>query len=115
MAPATTRGGGPQRPGRLLLAALILHKREQPIAGLHAMTLLAAAVPLGLLGAAASIYAKLPAVALLFLACVPFIVRLPVITLPNPWLRLMLTTLQGAIPLVPALWLTWRAAGPISF
>jgi hypothetical protein len=101
--------------GALLLAALILHKREAPMEGLHPMALLAAALPLGLLGAAASIYAKLPVAALLFLAFVPIIVRLPVITAPNLWLRLALTTLLAAVPLIPALWLTWRAAGPISF
>lgn len=101
--------------GALLLATLLLWQREEGMTDLQSMALLAAAVPLGLLGAAASIYAKLPATALLFLACVPLLVRLPLIPALNPWIRLTLSTLLAAVPVGPALWLTWRAAGPVSF
>jgi hypothetical protein len=103
--------------GALLLATLLLWQwqGEEGMTDLQSMALLAAAVPLGLLGAAASIYAKLPATALLFLACAPLVVRLPLIPVVNPWIRLTLSTLLAAVPVGPALWLTWRAAGPVSF
>jgi hypothetical protein len=103
--------------GALLLAALLFWqwKSEESVANLQPMALLAAAVPLGLLGAAASIYAKLPAIALLFLACAPLVVRIPLVSAANPWLRLTLATLLASVPVVPALWLTWQAAGPVSF
>lgn len=103
--------------GALLLAALLFWqwKREESLVTLQPMALLAAAVPLGLLGAAASIYAKLPAIALLFLACAPLVVRIPLVSAANPWLRLTLATLLASVPVAPALWLTWQAAGPVSF
>ena len=75
----------------------------------------AAAVPVTLLGAAATVYAQLPLLVLLCLALVPLFAWLPLIKPQQRWLHLIVTCLWASIPVVPAVWLAWRAAGPVSF
>lgn len=96
--------------GGLLLVRLL---RPSP-GGLGDSALFAAAVPLGLIGGAATVYAQLPGLVLFLLAAVPVCAAIP---MPgrNPWLRLGGSTLLALIPVLPAVWLTWQEAGAVSF
>jgi hypothetical protein len=79
------------------------------------LTIYAAAVPVTLFVAAATVYASLPVLVLFCLALVPVFAGLP---LPKPsqrWPQLIVTCLWASVPVLPAVWLTWRAAGPVSF
>lgn len=75
----------------------------------------AAAVPVVLIGAGATVYAKLPLLVLLCLALVPLFAGLPLIKPQQRWLQLIVTCLWASVPVIPAVWLAWRAAGPVSF
>lgn len=105
--------------GGLLLSRLILPPQGDPNGGLGQLCLLAAAVPLGLLGASATVYAKLPPLALLCLVMIPvfvhFLTKPLALKFSNRWLHLTVITLLAIIPVIPALWLAWRVAGPVSF
>lgn len=80
-----------------------------------AFGLFAAAVPLALIGAAATVYAQLPGLALLFLVTVPLFAGWPTINVERLWLRLIFTSLLALVPVIPAAWLAWRAAGAVSY
>ncbi|MBL1277999.1 MAG: hypothetical protein COB30_018130 [Ectothiorhodospiraceae bacterium] len=79
--------------------------------------LFAAAVPLALLGASATVYAQphLPFWALPCLMAIPLLAWWPTIRVSDPWLKVVVTPLLAFIPVIPAIWLAWRAGGPVSF
>jgi len=85
------------------------------------LTVYAAAVPVTLLAAAATVYAQLPVLVLLCLAFVPLFAGLLLIKpvkLIKPrqrWLELIVCSLWVSIPVLPAIWLVWREMGPVSF
>lgn len=100
--------------GAMVVVSLVTAPSEKSV-GLGMLTLYAAAIPVTLIAAAATIYAQLSLLVLLFLALVPLFAGLP---LPKPqqrWLGLIVTCLWASIPTLPAIWLAWRAAGPVSF
>ena len=77
--------------------------------------LFAAVVPLALIGAAATVYAKLPGWGLLCLAVVPLFAVWPTVKISQPWLRLVATSLLALLPVIPAVWFAWDAASAISY
>lgn len=99
--------------GAVIVAILLTSSEKSPRLG--ALTLYAAAVPVALFAAAATVYAKLPVLVLLCLALVPVFAWVPLIKPQQRWLQLIVTCLWVSIPVLPAVWLTWRAAGPVSF
>ena len=101
--------------GGLLLVVLLAPKinilgSDQMRSGLGGLSLFAAAVPLGLIGGAATGYAQLPGVALISLVLIPGVAAIPLFRRFNPWISTTLTTLSGLILAAPALWLAWQAA-----
>ena len=68
---------------------------------------------LGLLGASAVVYAKLPREALLLLALVPLAAHIPLPGRTPDWLRLALITIFCLVPAGAAIVFTWRVAGGI--
>ncbi len=90
-------------------------------ARLDMLTVYAAAVPVTLFAAAATVYAQLPVLVLLCLALVLSFAwlllcdPLKLIRLQQRWLALIAASLWTSIPVLPAIWLAWRAAGPVSF
>ena len=68
---------------------------------------------LGLLGASAVVYAKLPREALLLLALVPLAAHIPLPGRIPDWLRLALITIFCLVPAGAAIVFTWRVAGGI--
>lgn len=101
--------------GGLLLVALIKYKRELTVLGMRDLSLFAVAVPLGLIGGASTVYAQLSGAALACLALVPVFAAIPVARQQNLWVRAMLSTMLGFVPVVPALWIAWRAAESLSY
>ncbi|NOX93398.1 MAG: hypothetical protein GXP18_13370 [Gammaproteobacteria bacterium] len=105
--------------GAVIVAGLLGSAEKSAGPGLLAMY--AAAVPVALLAAAATVYAQLPVLVLLCLALVPLFAWLllikPVrlIKLRQRWLEMIAASLWVSIPVLPAIWLAWRAAGPVSF
>lgn len=97
--------------GGLLLRWMLSPGRN----GFGLATAVAVAVPLALLGAAATVYAKLPWTTLFFLALVPLAVRIPVLPGKSRWMRVPVMTLISLLPALPALWLAWRAAGDVIY
>ncbi|HHI93270.1 MAG TPA: hypothetical protein ENK04_07135 [Gammaproteobacteria bacterium] len=93
----------------------------EKLARLGMLAVYAAAVPVTLLAAAATVYAQLPVLVLLCLVLVPLFAWLllikPVkrIKPQQRWLELIVACLWTSIPVLPAIWLAWRAAGPVSF
>ena len=79
------------------------------------LSLMAVAVPLGLIGGAATIYAKLPITALFFLALIPAAATIPVLRGHNPWLRTTMSAVFGLLAASPAIWLAWDAAGSMGY
>ncbi|MBN4079359.1 hypothetical protein JYT26_01835 [Beggiatoa alba] len=75
----------------------------------------AAAVPLALFGAAATVYAQLPPWVLPCLVFIPLFAGSTKSWLTKPWQQLIFTGVIAFLPVIPASGLAWRAAGPISF
>jgi hypothetical protein len=100
--------------GAVIVVLLVAARATTPPLGIFVMY--AAAVPVTLLASAATVYAQLPVLVLLCLALVPlFAGWLPLRIPQQRWLELTVTCLWTSIPLLPAIWLVWRAAGPVSF
>jgi hypothetical protein len=95
--------------GALLLWRLIAN---QPQRGSYSFAL-TVAMPLGLIGAGAAVYAKLPWPALILLALVPVSALIPLPERWNLWLRTVVLTLIGLVPAVLAMLYVWRTAGPV--
>ncbi len=72
---------------------------------------MAVAVPLALLGASASVYARLPVMALPLLALSPLLALAPLATQRPAWLRVVVAGLLSLAPSAGAVYLTWQAAG----
>ena len=79
------------------------------------LAMYAAATPLALLGGAATIYAKLPAMALLCLVLVPAFAAIPAPKRFNPWLSAAFSVLMGLLPGLVAIWLSWDTAEPLAY
>ena len=106
--------------GGLLLVILLepsvkLIARDKVRSGLGGLSLFAVAVPLGLIGGAATIYAKLPGFALISLAAIPLVAAIPLFRQLNPWVSATVTTVSGLIIGIPAFWLAWSAAETTSY
>lgn len=104
--------------GSLLLISLFVKpsaEAKQSVGYLGAFGLFAVAVPLALIGAAATVYAQLPGWVLLCLAAVPLFAGWPTVNIERSWLRLITTGLLALLPVIPAIWLAWRAAGEVSY
>lgn len=72
---------------------------------------MAVAVPLALLGAAASVYAGLPVMALPLLALSPLLALIPFAVQRPAWLRVVVAGLLTVPSSAAAIYLTWLAAG----
>ncbi len=72
---------------------------------------MAVAVPLALLGAAASVYARLPMTALPLLALSPLLALIPLAAGRPAWLRVVIAGLLSLPPALGAIYLAWQAAG----
>ncbi len=72
---------------------------------------MAVAVPLALLGAAASVYARLPVMALPLLALSPLLALVPIAAQRSAWLRVVIAGLLTLPLSAAAIYLTWQAAG----
>ncbi|VAX03782.1 hypothetical protein MNBD_GAMMA20-511 [hydrothermal vent metagenome] len=72
---------------------------------------MAVAVPLALLGAAASVYARLPLMALPLLALSPLLALVPFAVRWPAWLRVVIAGLLTLPASAAAIYLTWLAAG----
>lgn len=77
--------------------------------------LFAAAIPLALIGSASTVYAKLPAIVLIFMILIPVFAIIPLVKNGNFWLRSAVSTILALLPVIPAVWITWQAAGPVVF
>ena len=108
--------------GGLLLVVLLEPKikifgTDTMRSGMGGLSLFAVAVPLGLIGGAATVYAQLPYTALIFLALIPSVavVQDRLVRPNHPWMSIIMTTMTGLIMAFPALWLAWRAAETTSY
>ncbi len=106
--------------GGLLLVILLepsikVFGAEKMRSGLGGLSLFAVAVPLGLIGGAASVYAQLPGIALVFLALIPMVAVISVFRQFNPWIGITLVTFSGLIVASPALWLAWSATETMGY
>lgn len=101
--------------GGLLIVALVKYERELTVLGMRDLSIFAVAVPLGLIGGAATVFAQLPGSVLYCLALVPVFAAIPVARKQNLWVRATLSTILGFIPIVPALWLVWDVAGEMAY
>jgi hypothetical protein len=99
--------------GAVIVVAMFGSSKQSTRFGM--LSLYAAAVPVALIGAAATVYAQLPPLVLLCLVLVPLVAWLPLIKPQQHWLHLIVTCLWASVPVLPAVWLAWRAAGPVSF
>lgn len=104
--------------GALLILSLLASARNG-VGRIEAFGLFAAVVPLALLGAAATIYAQLPVWVLVCLVFIPVFAGGATMrwlgNVDRPWRQLIFIGLLAFIPIIPAVWLAWRAAGPVSF
>ncbi|WP_207061173.1 hypothetical protein [Motiliproteus sp. SC1-56] len=97
------------------LAALALWYLVQARAGLTQRLAAPAAITLGTLGGGATVFANLPITALMILALVPQMVRLPV---PKQWSEraaFVTVSLYCLVPVVGALTVVWRTAGNVGY
>lgn len=104
--------------GGLMLVSLLkmsLAGVKDSVAGLGTFGLFAAAVPVALIGAAATVYAQLPEWVLFCLVAVPLFACWPMRRVAQPWMRVTFTSLLAFLPVIPAIWLAWRAAGAVSY
>lgn len=106
--------------GGLLLVVLLepsirVFGSNQMRSGLGGVSLFAVAIPLGLIGAAATVYAQLPGTTLIFLALIPAVAIIPMSRQFNPWISTALMTLSGLVVAAPALWLAWQTTESISY
>jgi len=93
---------------------LIVHLVRGDLGGVAAVGA-AAGLPIALLGAAATLYAKLPVMALVALALVPLAPLLPLPDRLPRWARATTLFAVAMAPGVVAIVLTYRAAGPVPF
>ena len=100
--------------GSLISIGLFTRSREG-VGQLSSFSLFAAAVPLALLGASATVYAQLPGWVLLCLVTVPLFSWWPSLRVERPWLRLIFTNFMALLPVILATWIAWKIAGPVSF
>jgi len=100
--------------GSLILITFFARSSEG-LGQMSSFSLFAAAVPLALLGASATVYAQLPAWVLLCLVTVPLFGWWPSINIARPWLRLMFASFMALLPVILAAWIAWKIAGPVSF
>ena len=104
--------------GSLLLISLFRNPKiavKQGAGHLGIFGLFAAVVPLALIGAAATVYAQLSGGVLLCLAAIPLVAGWSAIKVERPWLRLVMTGLLALLPVIPAIWLAWRAADSMGY
>lgn len=103
--------------GAVIVMALATQSAKS--ASLDLFGLFAALIPVTLLAAASTVYAQMPVLVLLFLALVPIFAwlfeRLPIRLPQQRWLGLIAACLWVSIPVLPAVWLAWKAAGPVSY
>ncbi len=74
-----------------------------------------AGLAMGMLGAAMTVYAKVPAYALLLLALVPLMVRLPLSMDTRRWQQIAIWSVAALLPALFAVFLTWSKEGPVPF
>ena len=104
--------------GGLLLVLLVLPVKGKTETSIGGFGLFAASIPLALIGGAATVYAKLPATALFFLALVPLVAAIPVekkFSIQNLWLRGSMAAVLGLLPTIPAIWLALGASEPMGY
>jgi len=93
---------------------LIVHLVRGNLGGAAAVGA-AAGLPIALLGAAATLYARMPVMALVALALVPLAPLLPLPDRLPRWVRAATLFAVAMAPGVVAIVLTYRAAGPVPF
>ncbi|NOX75711.1 MAG: hypothetical protein GXP17_03660 [Gammaproteobacteria bacterium] len=103
-----------------LLLVRMLSQRWWPVMeaerqGLGSLAVFSAAVPLGLVGGAATVYAQLPPSALLFLLLPPVVAALPLAAGFRPVLRLSILTVLALLAAAPAIAIAWYSAGAVVF
>jgi hypothetical protein len=95
-------------------AALVVHLARGGDGGSRALGA-AAGLPVALLGAAATLYAKMPVLALVPLALVPLAALLPVARGLPRWGRAGILFALALAPGLVSIFLTYRVAGPVPF
>jgi len=91
---------------------------EETNTGFGNLGLFAAGIPLSLIAGAATVYAKLPAMALLFLVFIPLFAAIPVArkwNIQNIWMQGILAMVLGSLPAIPAVWVTLKASEPLGY
>lgn len=109
--------------GGLVLVLLLFPSKkvpslQDPARSIGCFSLFAAAIPLAVIAGASTVYAKLPATALLFLVLVPLFAGIPLdrkLNLHNLWLRGSLATVLGLLPAFIAIWLAWSTSEPMGY
>lgn len=102
--------------GGLLLVLLVLPEEKTVVTGIGSLCLFAVSIPLAVIGGAATVYAKLPAMALIFLALIPLFAAIPVdkkLNIQNLWIRGSVAIVLGLLPAIPAIWLALDASEPM--
>jgi len=104
--------------GGLVLARIMMPAEEETNTGFGNLGLFAAGIPLSLIAGAATVYAKLPAMALLFLVFIPLFAAIPVArkwNIQNIWMQGILAMVLGSLPAIPAVWVTLKASEPLGY
>lgn len=104
--------------GGLVVIRLLAPVTNGERISMGSVALFAATIPLVLIDGAATIYAKLPSMALLFLAIVPLFAAIPVarkLKLESLWIRGVLAMVLGTLPAIPAIWLALNASEPLGY
>lgn len=101
--------------GGLLLVLLIIPDKDTVSISLGNFGLVAAKIPLAIIGGGSAVFANLPALALFSLVLVPMFAAIPVARQQNLWIRGSLATILGFLPIIPAIWYAFSTSAPMSY
>jgi hypothetical protein len=101
--------------GGLLLVLLIIPDKDAVSISLGNFGLVAAKVPLAIIGGGSTVFANLPAAALFSLVLVPMFAAIPVARQQNLWVRGSLATILGFLPIIPAIWYALSTSGTMGY
>ncbi|WP_455217226.1 hypothetical protein [Kaarinaea lacus] len=102
--------------GGFLLVQLVYPGKGGISTGIGNFALFAGSIPLAIIGGASTVYAKLPAMALVFLVMIPVFAAIPLdkkMNVQNLWIRGSLAAVLGFLPAIPAIWLALDASEPM--
>lgn len=101
--------------GGLLLILLIIPDKDAASLSLGNFGLVAAKVPLAIIGGASTVFANLPAVVLVALVLAPIFAAIPVARQQNLWIRGSLAAILGFLPIIPAIWYALSISSPMEY